>query len=177
MCLKIEWIYSYSHLSVVSMGGCSLALTMVFYATEALYFRSSTLNFYVIFPCVLNSEYRVLFYYTYHREWSEKGNTPGPCLMGRLREYMTIAVDKTSLSLFSISNNFTWLDLHTQKTTSLGTEYGHGRWELSAVETDDWLQETSREKAIKYYDIKTTKQLETFTANSLYELNISKFED
>lgn len=43
------------------MGGCSLALTMVFYATEALYFRSSTLNFYVIFPCVLNSEYPVLF--------------------------------------------------------------------------------------------------------------------
>ncbi|KAH8408667.1 hypothetical protein KR215_010396, partial [Drosophila sulfurigaster] len=40
---------------VVSMGGCSLALTMVFYATEALYFRSSTLNFYVIFPCVLNT--------------------------------------------------------------------------------------------------------------------------
>ncbi|KAH8295498.1 hypothetical protein KR018_012436 [Drosophila ironensis] len=39
---------------VVSMGGCSLALTMVFYATEALYFRSSTINFYVIFPCVLN---------------------------------------------------------------------------------------------------------------------------
>lgn len=40
--------------SVVSMGGCSLALTMVLYLTEALYFRSSTLTFYVIFPCVLN---------------------------------------------------------------------------------------------------------------------------
>ncbi|XP_055324749.1 uncharacterized protein LOC129579112 [Sitodiplosis mosellana] len=40
---------------VVSMGGCSLALTMILYLTEALYFRSSTLTFYVIFPCVLNS--------------------------------------------------------------------------------------------------------------------------
>jgi len=44
----------FSYKRVVSMGGCSLALTMVFYATEALYFRSSTINFYVIFPCVLN---------------------------------------------------------------------------------------------------------------------------
>ncbi|KAL9894789.1 uncharacterized protein LOC119640716 [Glossina fuscipes] len=40
---------------VVSMGGCSLAVTMVLYLTEALYFRSCTLNFYVIFPCILNS--------------------------------------------------------------------------------------------------------------------------
>ncbi|EAA10621.4 AGAP004630-PB [Anopheles gambiae str. PEST] len=40
---------------VVSMGGCSLAITMMLYITEALYFRSTTLNFYVIFPCVLNS--------------------------------------------------------------------------------------------------------------------------
>ncbi|XP_052867873.1 uncharacterized protein LOC128273856 [Anopheles cruzii] len=40
---------------VVSMGGCSLAITMMLYTTEALYFRSTTLNFYVIFPCVLNS--------------------------------------------------------------------------------------------------------------------------
>lgn len=39
------------------MGGCSLALTMVLYLTEALYFRSSTLTFYVIFPCVLNCKY------------------------------------------------------------------------------------------------------------------------
>ena len=47
---------------VVSMGGCSLALTMVLYLTEALYFRSCTLNFYVIFPCVLNCK---SFIYTY----------------------------------------------------------------------------------------------------------------
>ncbi|XP_058454654.1 uncharacterized protein LOC131432419 [Malaya genurostris] len=40
---------------VVSMGGCSLAITMMLYVTEALYFRSTTLNFYVIFPCILNS--------------------------------------------------------------------------------------------------------------------------
>lgn len=40
---------------IVSMGGCALALTMILYLTETLYFRSSTLNFYVIFPCVLNS--------------------------------------------------------------------------------------------------------------------------
>lgn len=58
--LLLDWEYNNFHHRVVSMGGCSLALTMVFYATEALYFRSSTLNFYVIFPCVLNSEYPVL---------------------------------------------------------------------------------------------------------------------
>lgn len=39
---------------VVSMGGCSLALSMVLYLTETLYFRSSELTFYVTFPCVLN---------------------------------------------------------------------------------------------------------------------------
>uniref|UniRef100_A0A6M2DZH2 Uncharacterized protein n=1 Tax=Xenopsylla cheopis TaxID=163159 RepID=A0A6M2DZH2_XENCH len=39
---------------VVSMGGCSLALTIVLYFMEALYFKSTTLNFYVIFPTVLN---------------------------------------------------------------------------------------------------------------------------
>lgn len=47
--------------SVVSMGGCSLALTMILYLTEALYFRSSTLTFYVIFPCVLNCKFFTLF--------------------------------------------------------------------------------------------------------------------
>lgn len=39
------------------MGGCSLALTMILYLTESLYFRSSTLTFYVIFPCVLNCKF------------------------------------------------------------------------------------------------------------------------
>ncbi|XP_077302885.1 uncharacterized protein LOC143923202 isoform X2 [Arctopsyche grandis] len=40
---------------VVSMGYWSLFLTIVLYCTEALYFHSTTLNFYVIFPCVLNA--------------------------------------------------------------------------------------------------------------------------
>ncbi|XP_055709461.1 uncharacterized protein LOC129805518 isoform X1 [Phlebotomus papatasi] len=39
---------------IVSMGGCGLALTMVLYFTEALYYRSSTFSFYVTFPCILN---------------------------------------------------------------------------------------------------------------------------
>lgn len=46
-----------NQISVVSMGGCSLALTMILYLTESLYYRSSTLTFYVIFPCVLNCEF------------------------------------------------------------------------------------------------------------------------
>ncbi|KAG4078006.1 hypothetical protein HA402_002057 [Bradysia odoriphaga] len=55
-CLALTHCTLYIHYKpVVSMGGCSLALTMVLYLTEALYFRSSTLTFYVIFPCVLNS--------------------------------------------------------------------------------------------------------------------------
>ncbi|KAB0801144.1 hypothetical protein PPYR_05498 [Photinus pyralis] len=40
---------------IVSMGICSIILTIVLYITETLYFRSATLNFLVIFPCVLNS--------------------------------------------------------------------------------------------------------------------------
>jgi len=39
----------------ISLGAWSLGITLLLYATEALYFRSTTLNFYVIFPCVLNS--------------------------------------------------------------------------------------------------------------------------
>ncbi|XP_075228257.1 uncharacterized protein LOC142328421 isoform X2 [Lycorma delicatula] len=39
---------------VISMGICSLLLTIIMYFTEALYYHSTTLNFYVIFPCVLN---------------------------------------------------------------------------------------------------------------------------
>ncbi|KAL1139188.1 hypothetical protein AAG570_009247 [Ranatra chinensis] len=40
---------------IVSMGICSLMVTVIMYLSEALYFHSATLNFYVIFPCVLNS--------------------------------------------------------------------------------------------------------------------------
>ncbi|XP_026467117.1 uncharacterized protein LOC113371566 [Ctenocephalides felis] len=39
---------------VVSMGGCALALTIILYFLEALYFKSTTVNFYVLFPTVLN---------------------------------------------------------------------------------------------------------------------------
>ncbi|CAH4033307.1 uncharacterized protein LOC123714807 [Pieris brassicae] len=39
---------------VVSMGYWSLVLNIVLYFSEAFYFHSTTLNFYVVFPCVLN---------------------------------------------------------------------------------------------------------------------------
>ncbi|CAH2064572.1 unnamed protein product, partial [Iphiclides podalirius] len=39
---------------VVSMGYWSLALTIILYFTEAFYFHSTNLNFYVVFPCILN---------------------------------------------------------------------------------------------------------------------------
>ncbi|KAJ0169321.1 hypothetical protein K1T71_000723 [Dendrolimus kikuchii] len=39
---------------VVSMGIWSLTLTIVLYFTEAFYFHSTNLNFYVVFPCILN---------------------------------------------------------------------------------------------------------------------------
>ncbi|KAJ2941814.1 hypothetical protein O0L34_g15791 [Tuta absoluta] len=39
---------------VVSMGYWSLSLTIILYFTEAFYFHSTNLNFYVVFPCILN---------------------------------------------------------------------------------------------------------------------------
>lgn len=39
---------------VVSMGIFSIIITIIMYLTETFYFRASTLNFLVIFPCVLN---------------------------------------------------------------------------------------------------------------------------
>lgn len=42
---------------VISLGICSLLVTILMYCTEVLYFYSTTLSFYVIFPCVLNGEY------------------------------------------------------------------------------------------------------------------------
>ncbi|KAJ8957972.1 hypothetical protein NQ318_001973 [Aromia moschata] len=39
---------------VVSMGICSLIISIMLYFTETIYFRAATLGFYVIFPCVLN---------------------------------------------------------------------------------------------------------------------------
>ncbi|KAF2895073.1 hypothetical protein ILUMI_11102 [Ignelater luminosus] len=40
---------------VVSMGICSIIVTITLYLTETLYFHAATLNFLVIFPCVLNA--------------------------------------------------------------------------------------------------------------------------
>ncbi|XP_019880905.1 uncharacterized protein LOC109608797 [Aethina tumida] len=39
---------------IVSMGICSLVITIILYLSETLFFRSATLNFYVVFPCILN---------------------------------------------------------------------------------------------------------------------------
>ncbi|XP_023939570.1 uncharacterized protein LOC112046943 [Bicyclus anynana] len=39
---------------VVSMGYWSLMLTIILYFTEAFYYQSTNLNFYVVFPCILN---------------------------------------------------------------------------------------------------------------------------
>ncbi|CAH1164030.1 unnamed protein product [Phaedon cochleariae] len=39
---------------IVSMGICSLILTIILYFTETIYFKAATLNFYVLFPCILN---------------------------------------------------------------------------------------------------------------------------
>lgn len=36
------------------MGICSLLITIILYFTETIYFRAATLNFYVVFPCILN---------------------------------------------------------------------------------------------------------------------------
>ncbi|KAL5288689.1 hypothetical protein ACFFRR_009112 [Megaselia abdita] len=43
------------HKPIVSMAICALIMTITLYLTEAFYFQSSTMNFYVIFPCVLNA--------------------------------------------------------------------------------------------------------------------------
>nr|CAH7717754.1 unnamed protein product [Callosobruchus chinensis] len=39
---------------IVSMAVCSLLLTIILYSTETIYFRAATLNFYVVFPFILN---------------------------------------------------------------------------------------------------------------------------
>lgn len=38
------------------MGICSLLIAIILYLTETLYFRAATLNFYVVFPCILNGK-------------------------------------------------------------------------------------------------------------------------
>ncbi|XP_055852649.1 uncharacterized protein LOC129916623 isoform X2 [Episyrphus balteatus] len=42
------------HKPIVMIGRCSIVLTMILYSTEALYYRSTTINFYVLFPFSLN---------------------------------------------------------------------------------------------------------------------------
>ncbi|KAK6641351.1 hypothetical protein RUM44_013060 [Polyplax serrata] len=39
---------------VVSLGICSLSLALIMYITEVFYYHSTTFNFYIVFPCVLN---------------------------------------------------------------------------------------------------------------------------
>ncbi|KAL7016142.1 hypothetical protein ACKWTF_009938 [Chironomus riparius] len=41
--------------AVVYTGELALVITMLFFITECLYFKSSTMNFYVVFPFILNS--------------------------------------------------------------------------------------------------------------------------
>ncbi|KAF6205500.1 hypothetical protein GE061_019673 [Apolygus lucorum] len=43
------------YIPIISMGICSLLLTVFMYLTEALYYKSATLNFYIVFPCIMNS--------------------------------------------------------------------------------------------------------------------------
>lgn len=40
---------------IVSMGICSLLVTVFLYLTETLYFRAAVLSFYVVFPGILNA--------------------------------------------------------------------------------------------------------------------------
>lgn len=40
---------------IVSMGICTLCLSIYMYLAESLLYHSTTLNFYIVFPCVLNA--------------------------------------------------------------------------------------------------------------------------
>lgn len=95
--------------SVVSMGGCSLALTMILYLTEALYFRSSTLTFYVIFPCVLNCKFiSIRFQYNYFSRCA--------------------AINVYKVHLYSsplhFSNHIDWPYLYSEAITFVGSAFG-----------------------------------------------------
>lgn len=48
---------------VVSLGVFSLALAILMYFMEALYYHSTTLNFYIVFPCVLNGNFKIIYFY------------------------------------------------------------------------------------------------------------------
>ncbi|XP_046388800.1 uncharacterized protein LOC124157815 [Ischnura elegans] len=40
---------------IISLGVCSLLLTILLYLSESLYFGTAVFGFYVLFPCVLNA--------------------------------------------------------------------------------------------------------------------------
>ncbi|XP_072947050.1 uncharacterized protein [Epargyreus clarus] len=67
---------------VVSMGYWSLTLTIILYFTEAFYFRSTNLNFYVVFPCTLNiiTLLGLIYLPSQLKLW---GTVPGTCGMDR----------------------------------------------------------------------------------------------
>lgn len=68
------------YFSVVSMGICSLIVTVVLYITETIYFRAATFNFYVVFPCILNGKVSEmeLYYYVLNLYLFNSNNTCGP---------------------------------------------------------------------------------------------------
>lgn len=41
---------------MVSIGAMSMVLSIVLYLSEAIYYRSTTLNFFIVFPSVLNGK-------------------------------------------------------------------------------------------------------------------------
>lgn len=140
-CLASEWWWlsnwcgASRYGSVVSMGGCSLALTMILYLTEALYFRSSTLTFYVIFPCVLNCKFGYFFHFDC-QHWFE------------------IVIKKMSLFII-YSNHIDWPYLYSEEIAFVGSSYG-SRWrKFAIVETDEWIQEASgtEKNAIKRMNV------------------------
>lgn len=111
-------------LRVVSMGGCSLVLSMVLYLSESLYFRSSSLTFYVIFPCVLNSKF-IDF-------WVSRFNILIPLFL--------------SLSSFIHSNHIDWPYLHPKTVATLGHARRHGGRKLTVAQTDWRLQTAAQQE-------------------------------
>lgn len=41
---------------MVSIGAMSMVLSIVLYLSEAIHYRSTTLNFFIVFPSVLNGK-------------------------------------------------------------------------------------------------------------------------
>lgn len=106
------------------MGGCSLVLSMVMYLSETLYFRSSSLTFYVIFPCVLNSKYKI--------------RNAAPFVMSLL---IIIFV----CTLNHHSNHIGWPYLHPKTVATVGHACRYGGRELAAAETN-WRIQTEAQQ-------------------------------